>query len=362
MRANKTTVVVALLAACAAWTSHAAAPAARAFVLPLDMPARVSPFAASSPLIAAARAGKRLVAVGWRGHIVYSDDQGKSWAQAAVPVSVDLVAVSFPSTTQGWAVGHGGVILHSADAGKTWSRQADGRALGATMLRYYEERAKSGDALMLKTLQDARTNTQNGPELPWLGVCFLNEREGYVVGAFNSIMKTEDGGKSWTPWMDRVDNPKGFHLNAIAAIGGDLFIAAEQGTVFRLQQGDTRFSALDTGYRGSFFGVTGNDDALLAYGLGGTAFRSADRGQSWQKVATGVRGGINGGAVLPDQRIVLATQDGKLLLVSRDGDNFAPMPLRAGMLFAGVTAMEPGAVLAVGIRGPLVVETAVAAR
>jgi photosystem II stability/assembly factor-like uncharacterized protein len=46
-------------------------------------------------LLGAARAGERLVAVGQRGHILYSDDSGNAWQQAAVPVSADLNAVSF---------------------------------------------------------------------------------------------------------------------------------------------------------------------------------------------------------------------------------------------------------------------------
>lgn len=359
MRANIINVTMTLLAACSPGIANAAtpaaAPAATAFALPLDVAARVTPYAGTSPLIASAVAGKRLVAAGWRGHIIYSDDQGRSWTQASVPVSVDLVALSFPTPTHGWAVGHGGVILHSTDAGRSWRRQADGRTLGPATVQYYEHLAKSGDAAALKALEDAKTNSQNGPELPWLGVHFLTQREGYVVGAFNSIMKTMDGGKSWTPWMDRVDNPKGFHLNSISAVGSDLFLAAEQGTVFRLEQGGARFAALDTGYRGSFFGVTGRDRVLLAYGLGGVAYRSVDRGAAWQKADTGMRAGINAGTILPDQRIVLATQDGKLLLSSLAGDTFAAMPLKSGMLFAGVTAIAPGTVLAVGMRGSVVV-------
>jgi photosystem II stability/assembly factor-like uncharacterized protein len=362
VRANPI-VLLAALAVCAACTAHAATPApAPPFVLPLDAAARATPYAAVSPLIAAAQAGRRLVAAGWRGHIVYSDDQGKSWTQASVPVSVDLVALSFPTPAQGWAVGHGGVILHSGDGGRSWTRQADGRSLGAATVRYYEALAKDGDPRMAKALEDARANSRNGPELPWLGVHFLNAREGYVVGAFNSIMKTEDGGKSWTPWMERVDNPKGYHLNAIVAVGQALYIAAEQGTVFRLEQGGARFEALDTGYAGSFFGVAGNDEVLLAYGLGGVAYRSADHGGNWQKVETGVRGGINAGVVLPDQRMVLATQDGKLLLASADGERFSRLPLTGGMLFAGVTAAAPGTVLAVGMRGSMVVATGPVAR
>jgi photosystem II stability/assembly factor-like uncharacterized protein len=363
VRANPITVILASLAVCIGCSAHAAGPGpAPAVKLPLDVAARSSPFAPVSPLIAATRAGNRLVAAGWRGHIVYSDDGGKSWLQATVPVSVDLVALSFPTPAQGWAVGHGGAILHTTDGGRNWVRQADGRALGTATVQYYEALARHGDPAMAKALEDARANTRNGAELPWLGVHFLDEREGYVVGAFNSIMKTTDGGKSWTPLMELVDNPNGYHLNAIAAVGGNVYIAAEQGTVFRLAQGGTRFEALATGYRGSFFGVTGNGDVLLAYGMGGVAYRSADQGRNWEKVETGLRGGINAAAVLPDGRIVLATQDGKLLVGGAGFERFTNLPLTGGALFAGVTAAAPGTVLAVGIRGSKVVATAPVAR
>lgn len=46
---------------------------------------------------------------------------------------------------------------------------------------------------MMKMLGDAKAIFQNGPEPPWLGVHFVNLREAYVVGPFDSIMKTEDG-------------------------------------------------------------------------------------------------------------------------------------------------------------------------
>ena len=100
---------------------------ATSFVDVLDQPARLSALAVRSPLLATARAGDRLVAVGQRGHILYSDDSGKNWLQASVPVSADLNAVSFPTPQQGWAVGSDGVVLHSSDAGQTWTRQLDGR-------------------------------------------------------------------------------------------------------------------------------------------------------------------------------------------------------------------------------------------
>jgi photosystem II stability/assembly factor-like uncharacterized protein len=111
----------------------------------LDVPALRSPLAPRSLLNGLARAGDRVVAVGQRGHVLYSDDAGGNWQQAEVPVSSDLVAVSFPSASSGWAVGHDGVILHTNNAGATWSRQFDGRRVGALLLEAYPENASAKD-------------------------------------------------------------------------------------------------------------------------------------------------------------------------------------------------------------------------
>lgn len=46
-------------------------------------------------LLGLAQAGKRMIAVGEQGVILFSDNQGESWQQAQVPSSVLLTAVHF---------------------------------------------------------------------------------------------------------------------------------------------------------------------------------------------------------------------------------------------------------------------------
>ena len=79
-----------------------------------------------SVLLGIAQAGGRLVVVGERGLIAVSDDEGKTWHQASVPVSVSLTAVSFATPKKGWALGHRGVILATSDGGESWTVQLDG--------------------------------------------------------------------------------------------------------------------------------------------------------------------------------------------------------------------------------------------
>jgi len=68
-------------------------------------------------LLASTCAGKRLVAVGECGMVTLSDDDGATWRQGKVPVSVTLTAVDFATPEKGWAVGHSGVVLHTEDGG-----------------------------------------------------------------------------------------------------------------------------------------------------------------------------------------------------------------------------------------------------
>ena len=103
--------------ACLGLSMALAAPAAFALTDIIETPALMSDLAPESLLNDATRAGDRIVAVGERGHVIYSDDEGQTWTQAEVPVSVTLNAVDFGSDSSGWVVGHSGVVLHSGDAG-----------------------------------------------------------------------------------------------------------------------------------------------------------------------------------------------------------------------------------------------------
>src|ERR1700736_1725395 len=63
---------------------------------PTHRPAIMVERAAYAALMDVTRAGDRMVAVGEHGIVILSDDSGRSWRQAKVPVSVTLTAVKFP--------------------------------------------------------------------------------------------------------------------------------------------------------------------------------------------------------------------------------------------------------------------------
>ena len=324
-----------------------------AYKSPVEVPATPSKLAALTPLIGVAKAGKRIVAVGIHGHIVYSDDEGKTWTQAAqVPVSSDLVAVSFPDDKNGWATGHGGVVLHTSDSGATWTKQLDGKVAADLTQKYYE--AKTGAdrtpdvervARQAKALVD-EANTQT-----LLDIAFENDQVGYAVGTFNRIFHTEDGGKTWTPFMDRVDNPKELHFYAIHVDAKDTYLTGEQGMVWRLDSAKGKFVGIQTPYNGTLFGLIADGKTLLVYGMRGSLLRSDDEGKTWERIQLGNQAGISGGVVLPDGRIAIANQAGGVMLSNDHGKTFQTAKVTKPMSYFGIQSLADNKVVLIGYEG-----------
>lgn len=319
--------------------------------LPSDSSAMMVPHPDRAPFLAATNAGARVVAVGLRGVVVFSDDAGKTWTQSKVPVEADLVAVSFPTPTQGWAVGHGGVVLKSSDGGATWVKQFSGQQLNELVVRHYESQNPPALSLAAMALKQAGDSIQSKTTPSLLDVWFDTPSTGTMVGAFNTIFRTEDAGKTWTPWMDRMDNPGELHFYAVRGNKNDLYLTGEKGTVWRLDQTGQRFEALATGYSGTLFGLVVDESSLLAFGMRGSVFRSEDAGKSWTPVSTPRKIGITGGRRLINGDIVLVDQAGGILRSKDHGRTFSALDANTRMPLFGIAQLTGGQLFTVGAMG-----------
>jgi len=328
-----------------------ATPAVAEFQDPLDVPAMQLRRFAGSPMTAVASAGNRLVAVGRRGLILVSEDGGQNWRQIAVPTSVDLTAVHFTSASNGWVVGHGGIVLHSTDGGLTWERNLDGRKVAALLGSYYEQRVKEGDREAARILPDAQRLAEEGPVHPFLDVWFENEKVGYVVGVFNLILQTVDGGQTWIPWLERTENPGALHLYGVRGVAGVAYIVGEQGLVLKLDSREQRFRKVSLPYSGTLFGVLVRQDFVLVYGLRGNAYRSTDSAKTWHKVDTPIQTALTGAAELPDGKIAFVSQGGNVLVSANRGQAFEMVAIAKPMPFAGVANAGENGLALVGLQG-----------
>jgi len=281
--------------------------------------------ATKSLMLDVVHAGKRLVAVGDRGHILYSDDQGVTWVQAKVPTRALLTSVFFVDDKHGWAVGHDAQILASEDGGATWTKQ----------------------------FEDLKR------EAPLLDVWFKDANSGFAVGAYGALLETTDGGKHWEDASDRLDNEDQFHLNGIASVkDAGLFIVGEQGSMFRSPDWGQTWEKLEGPYQGSLFGVIGTAQAntLLAYGLRGNLYRSTDFGSTWEQVELkAARGalefGLSGATLLDDGSIVIVGNGGSVIRSNDNGETFSVFNRPDRISVSAVTAAGNGNLILAGQGG-----------
>ncbi|MGE0704175.1 MAG: WD40/YVTN/BNR-like repeat-containing protein [Pirellulaceae bacterium] len=323
----------------------------------LDRPAVATRLAARSVMLAVTRANQRLVAVGERGLIVLSDDNGSSWRQAQVPVSVSLTNVRFLDARRGLCVGHGGLVLTTEDGGETWKRRLDGRQVAELILDAARKGATGGDAGPNRALADGERLRADGPDKPFLDVMMFDERRGIIVGAFGLAMSTIDGGQSWVPALERVSQSNGRHLYAIQRAPGVVLIAGEQGGLFVSANDGKNFAEIQTPYAGSYFGAVAlSDKVFLVYGLRGNAFRTADAGSTWQKLEVGTSNSITAAHVLSDQQVVMVDEAGGVYVSQDAGERYRSIAVPNRFPFTGVVQASDGALILSGTRGLLRVE------
>jgi photosystem II stability/assembly factor-like uncharacterized protein len=262
-----------------------------------------------------ARVGNRVVAVGDRGYVVYSDSNGESWERAQVPANTPmLTGVYFIDAKNGWAVGHDAIILRSGDEGKTWTQAFSAPA----------------------------------EQKPLMDIVFVDANTGYAVGAYGAFYETTDAGKTWSA---RKASEEDKHLNAIVKLSdGKLLIVGEAGTLLKSDDLGKTWKKLESPYKGSYFGaVQANDGSVIIHGLRGRIYRSTDAALSaWKQIDNASTASLMGSTKLPDGAIVLAGLAGTALISRDSGNSFSPLKTGTTKGIAQPLLGTPNALLLLG--------------
>lgn len=284
------------------------------------------------------KTGDRLVAVGERGFLLYSDDEGDTWTARPTPVTRTLTGVAFKDQQTGVAVGHGGSVVRTEDGGATWSQ-------------VQVEEAGTDSLLDVQHL---------------VGDHFI------AYGAFGLYLDSTDAGRSWTrrtilgsASTDDTGNEaeyidEGFdrHISRVIQVDSTLLLVAESGTLARSDDGGENWTRLESPYEGSWFNALEIDDgSVLVFGMRGNVFRTADLGATWGKVPLGTTASLMGGAQLADGRILLVGNTGLLALSTDRGRTLQLHWSPASKGFAQVVEAD-GRLLAVGEGGVSVIDPA----
>ena len=287
------------------------------------------------------------IAVGERGHILKTSNY-TDWVQLPVPTRSLLTNVYVRGASL-WAVGHEEIILHSADGGSTWQRQhVNSDAFG-----------------------------------PLLDILFVDDNQGFAVGAEGKMLTTSDAGKTWidgniTARMNDAtasaassasgdaDDESGLasddigvdetppHLNSIVQSSAGLLIVGETGAAFTSRDAGKTWARIEFPYHGPLFGaVVLDDQSIIAYGLAGNAYLTADLGTSWTKLETNTDASLFGAVAVSGARAVLVGARGTFLTKAAGSNALKAFTFSDGGVLGGVVQRGDSEFTVVGENGIL---------
>ncbi|MFJ5297107.1 WD40/YVTN/BNR-like repeat-containing protein [Pseudomonas sp. NPDC088368] len=307
-------------------------------------------------LTAVERAGERLIAVGERGVILLSDDDGANWRQVDSGNDVTLTGLTALDPQHIWVVGHEGTLLRSDDGGEHWAPVLRGVAaaqLALAEVRHLKASPVSAQAqpLIDGLERNAERMIETGSSEPLFSIQFTDSQHGLAVGAYGVVLRTQDGGRTWAAVLGHVDNPRNLHLYALANVQGSLYLAGEQGFLARSSDQGEHFARLDSGASASFFTLT--EDAqggIYAGGLEGVALRSSDQGATWQALTGGLKQSWVASRPGPDDSVIFANANGALFHTAKDAA-LIPLARSNGGPLSDFVASPTGATTVVGPGG-----------
>ena len=231
------------------------------------------------------------IAVGERGHILLTNNQGKNWIQKQSPTRRTLNSVYLLDQKTIWIVGHQSTVLRSQDSGESWTK--------------------------IKVLDD--------PETSFLDLLFVDSSRGFIVGSYGKFFSTIDGGNTWIE-NKQEDDPHFYQITSAA--NGFLWLIGEFGTVWKSNNQGKSWKSLDIEYEGTLFGVVPliKSDSIIVHGLQGNIFRFKN-GSIWEKIDSPTNAILHRGLQLKDGRVVIASGAGELLLGNGEGRLFQVEPL-----------------------------------
>ncbi len=122
------------------------------------------------------------------------------------------------------------------------------------------------------------------PRVDYLGIQFVNKDTGWAVGDLGALIKSADGGTSWTVSETNTTTP----LLKVRSYNGQVVIASGfGGLILRSSDGGETFTQVTSGVTGDLWGLQMINDTLgWACGNANSLVKTTDGGQTWQTVTT----------------------------------------------------------------------------
>lgn len=292
------------------------------------------------------------VIVGDGARVLVTRNGGENWRDVS-PKVVDekFLSVTLAADGSGVIVGSSGYILFTRNGGETWKRVAQGLTesnLVAAALAGDGTGVIVGDeGAVLFTSNRGETwrdVAPDGPRRPLRAVALSPEGTGVAVGGDGTILFTQDKGETW-----RDVSPTGVAADfGSVALGDDgsgvIVTSISVGTASKNIEGPSKSASISSALGTSSGQGTGTGSPEAA-----TIFYTADRGESWRPAELAEQRAVYGAAAMAvDGRGTIVMSDGAILITGNRGQSWRQIDL------GGVRAI-PGAVSLWGKTGALIV-------
>ena len=251
---------------------------------------------------------------------------------AATRLAVDRMQINALATSKAALVAGGelGNLLYSTDQGKHWERALVSTHRQALINQIsftpdgLQGMAVGHEGWILRTSDgglswtEVAFDAQNGE--PLMGIAQLPSGTWITVGAFGRALRSNDQGAHWEP-LPLPASVEDKHMNRIvgSADGQRWLIVGERGLVLRSTDSGNTWAVAEPFYNGSLYNALAlPHGGWLAYGMRGHVFHTAGGDAPWAASDMPVQASFYGHSIAPDGSIVLVGQ-GSLVATSHDG-------------------------------------------
>jgi photosystem II stability/assembly factor-like uncharacterized protein len=242
--------------------------------------------------------------VGFSGSIRHTTDGGALWNNQDTVID-NLTACSFVNGNTGTVVGYSGTILRTTDGGATWTRQTTGDATWLWGVSFTDPNHGTAVGYDNSSWVGRIFHTTNGG-VSWslqythtvrlIGAFFYDQKTGWAVGDFESILHTTDGGSTWTLQYYQLFAPTLYSVSFPNASTGT--VVGQYGLIFHTTDGGTSWAPQSAGTNFSWLhGVSFTDpNTGTAVGADTTGsptnsseiVRTTDGGVTWNVQPSGL--------------------------------------------------------------------------
>ncbi|OQY75558.1 MAG: hypothetical protein B6D44_01105 [Ignavibacteriales bacterium UTCHB2] len=221
--------------------------------------------------------------------------------------------------------------------------------------QYYSDKNLAEEKRSLFPLESTGIWTELSPRVPrvtYLGVHFTDSNTGWIAGNLGALIKTTDGGESWTISQTNTNTL----LLKVHSFNGQTVIATGyDGIILRSTDGGETFLQITSGVTSDLWGVQMlNDTVGFVCGLNQTLLKTTDAGQSWQPVNAGLNEHYWAIDFLDESYGIIACGGGKVLRTNDGGNSWTEHQAGDASDLYSIDIIDPLHIAAAGYLGKTV--------